>query len=1388
MPTPKQLIYDWNRLWLPFGATVHLDHLGFPFLHRYDFQTEKTITDALTLHQLAKVQCLILLGEPGSGKSSEVKKISHQDAYYLTYELNQRSSEGEIIKSITNNSKFRDWVSSEKTLFLYLDALDEALLNIKTIGNAIVSWVEENKEQFNIGSRDSRQLYLRITCRSAIWSEKTTAKLAQVFGPENVSIYELAPLTQSEIKVAARAHGFDESKFIETIVENDLMAFCTDPISLRFVMPVYESGRLLTAIVDKKTIFYEGAVHIATELNDSYREHVTLTAEERVRVASRIATYVIFCNKYSIKLDESQTDVKPNDLLVDDIIGDTFAMGGKDATIHLRSLKETCNTALFGLQDDSFRLSFRHKTYAEFLAAIQLNSQKLGAAHFVQLLASPFDQNRAIPQIQEVLIWLATMNVQVFRIFLTEEPLLMIRCHRIFTDDEKKKLVEAIIKQAEQYSLSDNDDARKYYKKLAYPGLAKQLKPALISKKNTISTRTAIDITGACRLTELADVLLKLAKDRKVDSYIRRESIASLGELDPKLLLAPLQQLLDDLHYDDADEIKGQLLKTLYPEYISVVEVVKLLIPQKRKNLYGSYKSFIDSFAILTRDQDLKAALNALLENQFVFVHQSANPFSRMLEKLVNRCWKEVGKTIEPKLMATFMKRLYENRIPFEANAPAAIRRSVAIEIIRQPENIFAHHIVWGVMRRSEALLTADDSEWLIETIKNVQDPIIAAYASGVLWRLIDSSNPTHTMQLLEVAHIVPELRHAFRGLLDEVDLDSSVAAELRSHFENEKQAIQNKANAANTDAVESLNIQETVLMHLEKFSASNRLEFWRIIHSLGLDTGYQSNPSHDFEFDITCLPIWSKLDPIVQQRIYEACKEYLVIYDAPETSWITSNEYHRPEMAGYKALFLLTKYDPTFIETLEDEFWSRWEKIIFYCSIKQYGDARPVSDYILIACYKKSKLPLVKTIVNYFFEKILQKENVYELYKIQNIIDRSVGSELLKLINVPHTRTNETILQTVFHAEIPEAREFALLQLKNAYRKKITDRPLAIASTALLFHYVERETWDVFWEKFITNTQLAKLIILKSGNVEVNNKFGGLLTLAPNQLGDVALWIYKNFPPEEDPKHNGVYSPSDRDHVGSLRGRIIKHLIETGTIESVTALKKLSEALPKEENAKFWIVSAREFLRKNSWTPLKIQYLKLLLNESKHRVVRSESDLIAVVEESLVRLQKRLQGDNPAAFFLWNSQRNNKYKPKEENTLSDFIKLHLDYDLKQQGIVINREVEIRRSTGMRDGQRTDLYVQAIGDESIPVTIVIEVKGCWHAELITAMRTQLKDRYLTEHKSTHGIYVTGWYHCKHFRPRTKLKKKELEGKLRRQASQLSNDNFLLKSIVLDCTI
>lgn len=192
------------------------------------------------------------------------------------------------------------------------------------------------------------------------------------------------------------------------------------------------------------------------------------------------------------------------------------------------------------------------------------------------------------------------------------------------------------------------------------------------------------------------------------------------------------------------------------------------------------------------------------------------------------------------------------------------------------------------------------------------------------------------------------------------------------------------------------------------------------------------------------------------------------------------------------------------------------------------------------------------------------------------------------------------------------------------------------------------------------------------------------------------------------------------------------------------------------------------------------------------------------VLIESLQRLETELQGETPAAPDLWDkidhTRGQERYRPKDENSFSDYVKRYLERNLQSCGIVALREVQIRRGVGSGTGENTDIHVTAIvpgiTDGAMDrYRVIIESKGCWHQELENAMQTQLVERYLKNNECRYGIYLVGWYACTQCNyPNCKTnqcKKGDIEclrGKLANQAKDFSQDDLRIKSYVINAAL
>ena len=209
---------------------------------------------------------------------------------------------------------------------------------------------------------------------------------------------------------------------------------------------------------------------------------------------------------------------------------------------------------------------------------------------------------------------------------------------------------------------------------------------------------------------------------------------------------------------------------------------------------------------------------------------------------------------------------------------------------------------------------------------------------------------------------------------------------------------------------------------------------------------------------------------------------------------------------------------------------------------------------------------------------------------------------------------------------------------------------------------------------------------------------------------------------------------------------------------------------------------------RAATWQPVSPKEFLALAFDSDRRFVDTPEQLMNAVLGSLARLQARLRDELPAVNELWNDEKG-EFWPKDELALSDHISRHLRDDLSERGIIVNREVHIRRGRGGSTGQITDIHVDAtvLGRRRGTyerASVIVEVKGNWHRELFSAMQSQLRDRYLKDNSCKNGIYLVGWFACERWRDEDgrkddcpKLSVAEAQSQFEQQAADLSECGY-----------
>lgn len=356
-----QQTYNWKRFWCPIGSAINLTEDGYLIDPTTEWGHRANPT-AFLFEDIEDIPCLVLLGEPGMGKSREIKDYQEilnnriQGDASLLLDLRAYQSEAGLQHALNTNPLVDSWLRGSHKLHLFIDSLDEGLLRITTV-TALLTEIFRTWEV--------SRLFLRIACRTAEWRESFEMDLKYLWQETNVRVVELVQLRHIDVAEAATQNKVDAEAFLKEVSRVKASPLAAKPITLDFLLSKFRKSGGLPS--DQTELYAEGCRLLCEETNMGRRDarmSRALTTEQRLAVASQIAAVTIFANRYAIWTDIDRGDVPPEDIAIERLYGGRLG----DLKITEREITDTLNTGLFSSRG-SHRLGWVHQTYAEYLAA-----------------------------------------------------------------------------------------------------------------------------------------------------------------------------------------------------------------------------------------------------------------------------------------------------------------------------------------------------------------------------------------------------------------------------------------------------------------------------------------------------------------------------------------------------------------------------------------------------------------------------------------------------------------------------------------------------------------------------------------------------------------------------------------------------------------------------------------------------------------------------------------------------------------------------------------------------------------------------------------------------------------------------------------------------------
>lgn len=1341
--TAQVHIVPWHRFWCPLGGVIHCSGDGGGFLTdpEDDFGRHANPQISRLSALLPETGPLVLCGEPGIGKSTELAGMramleANRDGPVIWIIFRDIADAADFRRQTLDSAVWQEWRAGTARLTLVVDGVDEGLLRVPNFVNDLTALLK---------GEPITRLRLVLACRTAEWPLDAGRRLLALWSDEKVkAFYELCPLRRVDAELAATVRGTDAAKFLEAVWQRGVTGLAARPVTLFFLLREFRDGELPAT---HRELYERGTENLAREINPSRLELLRALRKterhcsdaERMDAARRLAALLLLTGRSAIwQSGAAFEEIPSRDLPLE---------AAEDGAVSREAAAEAVESALFTSLGER-RFGFAHQTFAECLAA-----QHLAALPLVQLrrLLCQRDARgeHVIPQLAELAAWTAGYHPAFCEHLLSIEPEILLRSDVTRLQGALKgRLVAALLAGAEREEIFDGMNFERFLDGLKHPALTGQLRPVIGNSAACINARRmALTITRHCVVSELTDDVLKLVCDRGESQALRDRAASALEDIIPSdrlMLLIPLAR--GEVGSDPDDTIRGCALRGLIPRHWKIRDALPCLETPRNGNFIGAYHVFLDyEAAKLLEDSDVEPALLWLCSRAECF--DSLHPADRFAQGVVARAVRTLG---NPTILAALVRLWHSLGRDY---ALSELTRNEDVQNAFRHDRTARQHFVTAFLNHPEVatddifqlrmelrfLSDTADLDWLLDQLPLIPNERRVMWVKAIAWMTsdVELTAPCWDKLLLRISEF-PEMAAQYEWLRAWA-LDEPCAIKAKEDW-LKQQEWQRKAELRKTERVPYDYRGDILhaLAEIESGSGDAWFQLWQLLRNDDADSASRHSS------EVQQYPAWAKLSSGEQDTCRTGARAYLV-HKAADANGITPNTWGVSAGRGALSLLMdLAEGD----EPLRYAVSGPWLVPL----VGHNYEHEETNQRQIALLYRLNPDACIAAILEEARRQLAESLHPSVIRSAKFCWDARISAKVVEFLDC--LTSPAAVYSGIEELSSVDAAAAAAYALRNLSRcaPQVDLYPIGLyrALVAALLH-APVEAFPTATAMMSDDEELQRVVwrsVLDQQDHGRGRLFGALDEAA------LAL-LYENvqrvLPSKDDPPWRGGNITPNMS-ARRMRDQIPSTLAARATEAGCRELLRLATALPDQSTGLRWTYrEAVTNIRRNLWQPPSPDAVKRVLAQSHARLLNSDDDLLELVLESLGRLQTKLTAQMlPAAETLWHwdgaGQRRTNFRPKDEESLSDDIARWLTDDIgPSAGVVVGREVQPRR------GRRTDVLVEAappaVGGGFEKFTVVIEVKGCWHAEVRTALRTQLADDYLRPHGWRCGIYLVGWFVC-----------------------------------------
>jgi len=1271
--------YNWQRYWRPVERANPLDE---GYLQVYE-SPQGTLypQDIVRFNQIAGTPCLVLLGEAGMGKThamhEEEKAIRAQGQQSLLVNLGSLISDSAaLVRYLFESDTFKAWTTGTHHLHLFLDGYDECQSSFPTLGAVLVTELKRHCNQLN-------RLSLRIACRAGAWRTELEGQLRQLWNCNEVGVYELAPLTVDNVREAALVNQLNADAFIQDVYRQDVIPLAARPVTLELLLKSYqEESQIPSNQVD---LYRRGCLHLCSEYTENRQAVSQLDAHQRLAIAARIAAITMLTGQSVIGKTLTVEEMPSQGVIpMEDIEGgeEQFERNGfpKRVLVDKATISETLTTGLFCIHGPN-QFRWTHQTYAEFLAAWYLKQQQLPLPQIKSLLFLP--DGKVIPQLRGLAAWMASLLPEIFEAIAQADPDVLL-LSRVLTDEPeaRAKLLESLLNLCNQGALSGQSiaifriDGRG--PRLAHPKLAEQLQPWICNTsqdKDEDSRCLAVEIARACRVSSLQDSLVNIALDPSESPLVREnaaQTVCEIADEETKVRLKPLA--FEEAGTDPKQELKTWGLRALWPNHISIQELLSFLTSTRQKYFGGEYQEFIaHEITENLQPQELAIALQWLETKPNR--RDLAYPFSALSDNLMRQAWDRIEL---PEILEAFsrivLKRLREHDEIIGHYQEPSFETLLAQEDNKRRSLIQAIFPMvsdqdlqrWVLFSHFTPLILDKDFAWMLNCLSRSEEESDQQRWAKLIWKAFRGLPGQHDA-ILTACQISTVLAKEFAPLIFPIPLNTEQSCQLHQEY-LQRQRWEQELNQPHQSRPPLNPLpKQRIINFVDSNSFSNPSLWPRLVQELTL----QPENTHYGDFwstDITTFPGWQEAEDLTRSKLCMVAKEYLFVGDPETQRWLGTSKVMLQAHAGYLALELLQKQQPTFIDSLAPDIWEKWAATLLDRSSSSTVENVQIRDRLVRLAYRYACQTVLSA-----FERLLDAQNqanrTLEIPEaLKNCWDDDLEQMLLNKVKSGSLKPYAVgkLLESLLDKSCQDAQTYAQSLIPSPLPTDPEQRSAALyAARALLFH-AKGGGWSVVWPAFQQDPAFGREVVKTMQFLSLGGQPAQLEH--PEQLKDLYIWLSQQYPytewVEADATPDALQPSGDciEEHVHYWGNAILHQLRDSGEYQ---AIQNIMQAFPEQQsNLKWLLVEAQNITRSHEWRPPTSQEILELLRNKESRYVRSGEDLLNVVQESLERLQQKFdRNETLAVIDVWNEISPKLFKSIIRKLLNPLKKTFLGLD-----------------------------------------------------------------------------------------------------------------------------